>query len=56
MRIYVVLTHDYRREDVWLDKAFTTYEAAKAYRDELAGINNMNDHFYKVEDVEFEGE
>lgn len=50
--VYVVLTHDLDREDVWLDKAFTTYEAAKAYRDELAGINNANDHYYKIETVE----
>lgn len=50
--VYVVLTHDLDREDVWLDKAFTTYEAAKAYRDELAGINNANDHYYKIESVE----
>ena len=51
MQIYVVLIHNYREEYVTLEKAFTTYEAALAYRNELAGENNMNDHFYQVESV-----
>lgn len=56
MIIYVVFVHNYNNETVDLQKAFTTYEAAKAYRDKIAGINNSCDHYYQVEYVEFEGE
>ena len=54
MRIYVVFIHNYNNETVDLQKAFTSYEAAKAYRDEIAGINNSCDHYYQVESVKFD--
>jgi len=54
MLIYVVFIHNYNNETVDLQKAFTTYEAAKAYRDEIASENDMNEHYHQVESVEFD--
>lgn len=52
MKIHVVFTHNYNDEYVMLNKAFTSYEAALAYRNELAREDDMRDHWYQVESVE----
>lgn len=52
MRIYVVYVHNYNDEYVSFQKAFVNYEAALAYRNELAKNDDMREHWYLVEDVE----